>query len=581
MDAITAGLRRDHPDFYPPNGGLTFSIVPLQEQVVGDVRRSLMVLVGAVAFVLLIACANVANLLLSRALARQKEIAVRVALGASGARIVRQLLTESVLLALAGGALGLVLSVWSVKWIHALGVKSVPRLHEVTVNGEVLLFTLTVCLVSGILFGMAPALRLRDVDVHGHLKDAGRGSSGTSALWGRGQNMRRVLVIAELALSVMLLIGAGLLIRSFGRLQHVPPGFNASNTLTLELTMSGRKYNDVQAVLETYRQLWARLERLPGAEAVGGVSALPLSQMMAWGPIVVEGRTPPPGEKFINADQRIVGGDYFRAMQIPLRSGRLFTEQDTRTSPRVVIIDEHMAQQLWPGVDPVGKRIRTGGIDAAANPNWMTVVGVVGRVKQDALDADSRIALYMAHAQSPSRAMNVVLRSAADPTGSIAAARKEIRELDPDLPVYNVRTMTQRVDESLARRRFSMSLLTLFAVLALGLAAIGIYGVIAYLVSQGTRELGIRMALGATPRGILLLIVRHGLVVALFGVSIGLAGAFALSRFMQSLLFEVGPADPITFASIAALLSLVALAASYVPARRAARIDPMTSLRSE
>jgi predicted permease len=302
---------------------------------------------------------------------------------------------------------------------------------------------------------------------------------------------------------------------------------------------------------------------------------------MAWGPITVEGRTPPAGEQFINADQRTVAGDYFRVMEIPLRRGRLFNEQDTSTNPRVVVVDEHMAEQLWPNEDPIGKRIRTGGIDASDSAPWLTVVGVVGRIKQDTLDSDSRMAFYRAHTQSPGRAMNVVLRSRVDPVGLAAAVRKEIRDVDPDLPIYNVRTMTWRVDESLARRRFSMLLLTIFATLASGLAAIGIYGVVAYFVNQGTRELGIRMALGATPRGIRVLVVRHGVVIALAGVTLGLAGALVVGRFMQSLLFGIKPTDPLTFSSIAVLLGLVALVASYVPARRAARIDPMLALRRE
>jgi putative ABC transport system permease protein len=393
--------------------------------------------------------------------------------------------------------------------------------------------------------------------------------------------MRQMLVIAELALSVMLLIGAGLLIRSFARLLQVPAGFNAANILTLELTMNGPKYNEPQAVLETYRQLWERLERLPGATAAGGVSALPLSQMFAWGPITIEGRPLQPGEAFINVDQRVVAGSYFRAMEIPLLKGRLFTGQDTRTHPRVVIIDEFMAQQLWPNEDPLGKRIRSGGIDANTTAPWLTIVGIVGRVKQYTLDSDSRIAMYLPHTQVTGRAMNVVLRSSGDPAANVSAVRREVRSLDPDLPMYNVRTMTQRVDESLARRRFSMLLLTLFAGLALGLATIGIYGVIAYLVTQGTRELGIRMALGATPRAILLLILRHGLSVALLGVGAGVAGALALTRFMRNLLFGIDAADPATFVTVSLLLTAVALAASYLPARRAARIDPVVSLRSE
>ena len=581
MDAITARLRSEHPDFYPPNGGLTFSVVPLQDYVVGGVRPALFVLIGAVAFVLLIACANVANLLLSRGLARKREIAVRAAIGASGGRIVRQLLTESVLLAVMGGAVGLLFSYWTLEGIRVLGSKSVPRLHEIAIDEGVLLFTLAVSVLAGATFGLAPAVRLSRVDLQENLKESSRGASAGSAVWGRGQNVRRLLVISELALSVMLLIGAGLLIRSFAHVQQVPPGFNSSNVLTLELTMSGRKYAEASTVLETYKLLWEKLKTLPGVTAAGGVSALPLSQMMAWGPITVEGRVPAAGEKFINVDIRTVGGDYFAAMEIPLKSGRLFNEHDTRETYRAVIVDEHMAAQLWPGADPVGKRIRTGGFDVTANTPWMTVVGVVGRVKQDALDADSRMAIYRAHTQAPGRAMTVVLRSGSDPAALTSAVTRQIRDIDKDLPLYNVRTMDQRVDESLARRRFSMLLLTLFACLALGLAAIGIYGVIAFLVSQSTREVGIRMALGATPREILMLIVRQGLAVTVIGVVAGLAGAFMLTRFMKTLLFGVHATDPLTFVAIAATLGLVALLASYVPARRAARVDPMVSLRSE
>jgi predicted permease len=377
-----------------------------------------------------------------------------------------------------------------------------------------------------------------------------------------------------------LLIGAGLLIRSFARVRDVPPGFNPRNVLTLELTMSGPKYKDSQVVVRTYRQLWDRLEQLPGATAAGAVSALPLSQMFAWGPITVEGRVPPAGEKFINADERIVSGHYFQAMQIPLRAGRFFNDQDTATSPKALLVDEYMAQQLWPGQDAVGKRIHFGGIDASTAP-WVTVVGVVGRVKQYTLDSESRIAFYLPQAQYAMRAMNVVLRAGADPEALTAAVRREIHQLDEDLPLYNVQTMDRRVDESLARRRFSTLLLTLFACFALALASIGIYGVMAYLVSQGTREIGIRMALGATPAGILSLIVRKGMALAMSGMAVGLIAAFALSRLMRSLLFGVEATDPATFVAISVLLTLIALLASYIPAQRAARVDPVVSLRYE
>ena len=578
MDALTARLREQHPDVYPPNGGLTFGVVPLKDQVVGDVRASVIVLVGAVSFVLLIACANVASLLLSRALDRQKEVAVRAALGASRARILTQLLTESVLLAVAGGALGLLFAYVSLEGIRVLGPASVPRLHEISIDSGVLLFALFISIASGILFGLAPALRLGALNLTDALKDAARGS-GTGAVWGRGQNLRRLLVVAELALSVTVLVGAGLLIRSFVALQKVPTGFSPSGVLTMEITLTPPRHADGNAVMESYRQLWPRLAQIPGVTAAGGVSALPLSGMMAWGPITVEGRIPPPGEKFINADQRFVGGDYFRAMEIPLIAGRQFTDHDIRTADRVVIVDEFMAKQFWPGADAVGKRIRLGGSDSTSP--WMTVVGVVGRIKQDALDSDSRIAVYFPHLQFPTRSMNVILKTSADPISLASAATAEIRTMDPDLPVYNVQTMSERVGVSLARRRFAMLLLTLFAALALGLAAIGVYGVIAYLVTHGTRELGIRIALGATPQGILALVVRHGMTLAALGIAAGIAAALALARFMRGLLFEIHAFDAATFVGVVLVLTAVALAATIVPALRASRIDPIRSLRSE
>jgi predicted permease len=579
METITARLRRDFPESYPPNGGLTFSIVPLLEQVVGNVRRTLLVLLVSVGFVLLIACANVANLLLSRAVGRQQEMAVRTALGASRWHILRQLLTESVLLSLCGGALGVFICFFSVKVIHFWGTKSIPRLEDVGIDGRVLLFTLLLSAFSGILFGLAPALRVSRLDLNSILKDASRGSAGTGAVWGRGNNIRRLLVISELALSVVLLIGAGLLIRSFARLQNVSPGFNPRGVLTFDLTMTGRKYGDKQSILNTYHQLWERLERLPGAQAAGGITSLPLSQAFAWTPITVEGRTPLPGEKFLNADERLVSGRYFDAMGIPLRRGRFFNEQDDATKPIVVIVDEYMAEQLWPGQDPIGKRIHI--VEFASKDPWQTVVGVVERVKQDSLDSDPRIAFYLAHTQFPTRAMTVAFRGGTDPAAMVSAVRNALRNLDPDLPMYYVRTMEQRVDESLARRRFSMLLLGVFASVALALATIGIYGVMAYLVNQGIREIGIRMALGATQRNILSLVVWQGMALALSGVTLGLVAAFLLTRLIRSLLFGVQATDPFTFAGIALLLVMIALFASYIPAQRAARIDPLMSLRCD
>lgn len=578
MDTITGRLRQEHPEVYPANGHLTFIVLPLLEQVVGNVRHTLWLLLAAVSCVLLIACVNVANLLLARAVGRQREIAVRVALGASRQRIVFQLLTESVFLAVCGGVLGIILAFISIYWTRVLGPQSVPRINEIGIRGDALLFTLLISIVSGILFGLAPAFRATKLNLLTVLKDAGRGSAGASAMWGRGNNLRRLLVIAELAISVVVLIAAGLLLRSLVRLQHVAPGFNSANVLTLELSLSS-KYYDPKIARPIYQQLWPRLERLPGVVSAGGISALPMSGMDSWGPITVEGMVLPPGEKFINVDERITSGDYFQTLQIPLIKGRLFNDQDNADSPKAAVIDEYMAQQLWPHEDPLGKRVSLGELSTA--PQWVTVIGVVGRMKQDALDSDSRMALYMTENQFIGRVMNVVVRTQSDPAALTSAVTHEMHELDPELPAYNVRTMDQRIAGSLARRQFSTTLLGAFAGLALILAAVGIYGVMAYLVNQGTREIGIRMALGATQRTILRLIVSQGLKLAISGVLIGVVASFVLGRLVSGMLFGVTTTDPVTFGAIAGLLILIALVASFIPALRAARIDPMVSLRSE
>ncbi|HKE23595.1 MAG TPA: ABC transporter permease [Bryobacteraceae bacterium] len=577
MDTLTARLRRDYPEIYPPNGGLTFDIVPLLDQVVGDTRRPLAVLLAAVGFVLLIACANVTNLLLTRAVARRKEIAVRAALGAGRCRILRQLLTESLALAAGGGALGVLFAWWGVHWIQTLGARTVPRLHEISIDPRVLLFTLAVSLGSGVLMGLAPALRSSRLALSGTLGDASRGLSG-GTLWGRGNHMRRLLVVAELALSVVLLIGAALLIRSFARLNHVPPGFNPSGVLTFDLAMAGRKYNSSSAVLIAYNLLWERLEGLPGVTAAGGITSLPFTDQFAWTPITIEGRMSPPGEKFLNADSRIAGGQYFEAMQIPLIAGRFFNQDDTADKPRVTIIDERMAHEFFPGQSAIGKRIRV--VQLRGDP-WLTIVGVVGRVKQDSLDADPRIAFYRPQTQAPSRAMTVALRTDADPLALAGAVKREIQQLDSELPLYSVRSMGQLVTQSLAPRRFLESLLTLFAALALLLAALGIYSVMACQVSQGTRELGIRIALGATRRTIVRMVLGRAMTLAACGVAIGMTAALAMTRLIRGLLFGVEALDAVSFIMTALLLTLVAGLASYVPARRASRTHLLTSLRSD
>ena len=425
-----------------------------------------------------------------------------------------------------------------------------------------------------------PAWRVARLDLMPHLKDARRGASGTGSLWRRGQGMRRLLVVAEIALAVVLLVGAALVVRSVARLAAVPPGFDPSGTLTFELTMQGQRYAKASDGHLAYRELWRRLDALPGVEAAGAISALPLSQMFAWGPITVEGRTRAPGEAFLNADMRFVDGHYFEAMRIPLVEGRRFADADRRPGPLVTLVDTHMAAQLWPGQSAIGRRVQMGFGDDPDAP-WITVVGVVGRVKQYTLDGDSRIAMYFPHAQFPARAMNVVVRTSGDPEALTASVRQALRAVDPDLPMFRVRSMDARVAESLARKRFLMVLLALFAGVALGLATIGTYGVLAYLVSQGTRELAIRMALGATVGGVLRLVVGHALAIAGAGIACGLVAAWLAAGLLEALLFEVRATDPATFAAVALGLGVVALGAAITPAVRAARIDPARTLSAE
>ena len=579
LDALTARLRRDHPEIYPPNGGLTFGAVPLQEQVVGTVRRPLLVLSGAVLFVLLIACANVANLQLSRAVARQREVAVRIALGAGRGRLVRETIAESVLLACTGGLIGVGLAHGGVAWLRVLRPDHLPRIDAIAVDSRVLLFTLVVSVAAGLLFGLAPILGAHGTDPVEALKAGGRSASGSGSLWSRGHRLRRGLVIAEVALAVVLVTSAGLLVRSVAGLREVDPGFRATGVLTFEVAMTGRRYPDGDTVARTYRELWPRLEVLPGVTAAGGVTALPLSDFAAWGPITIEGRAPPPGERFVNADQRTVAGHYFAALGIPLRRGRLFTEHDTLDSERVVIVDEKLAQLYWPGEDAVGKRLKFG--DLAEDTPWERIVGVVGRVQQYGLDTDDRIAIYRPHAQRPGRVLYVAVHTAADPALLGAAAGEAVHALDPDLPVHRVTPMPVRVERALATRRFAMTALVLFAAVALTLAAVGTYGVLAYLVRQGARDLGVRLALGATPGAVLRLVISQGLALAGAGIAVGIVGALALGRALEGLLYGVAPDDLLTLSATSAALLGVAALACWLPARRAAAIDPVHSLRAE
>ena len=571
LDAAARTLEEQYPNQYPPSRRFSFSVRPLLEQVVGDVRLALLVLLGAVGCVLLIACANVANLLLARAAEREKEMAIRTALGAGRWRLVRQLLTESLLLAGAGGGLGLTIAVWGLSALRWLNPGNIPRIQDIGVDGRVLAFTSAVVVLTGILFALAPALRSSQVSFNETLKEGGRSLVGSG-----NHRLRNLLVIAEMALSLILLVGAGLLIRSFIRVQQVEPGFSAHNVLSMRMSLAGPAYSDEAPRLVFYQHLWERIGRLPGVESVGGASILPLSGSISWGGITIEGYDPTSGQSAIQADQRVVSVGYFETMKAPLLSGRFFSEQDTKDSLKVAIVDQNMAGTYWPGADPIGKRLKLGRSDDLP---WLTVVGVVANVKQYALDSDSRVALYAPHQQQAEGTLFVTVRTTTNPLSLAAAVTQAARALDPNVPVYDVKTMDQRVSESLARRRFAMIALGLFAAVAMILAAVGIYGVMSYAVTQRTREIGIRVALGAPTGDVLRLVIGQGMLMAGIGIGIGLAGAFATTRVMSSLLFGVGATDIATFALVSVAIAGVALAACFVPARRAAKVDPMVALR--
>jgi len=552
-------------------------VVSLQEQVVGDVRRALFVLLGSVGLVLLIACANVANLLLTRAAGREKEVAIRTALGAGWQQIARQLLTESVLLGLLGGAAGLLVAQLSIYLVRAMNPGNIPRLEDIAINSAVLLFTFGVSLATGILFGIAPVWRAIKVDLNVSLKAGGRSGQSDGGLHVRRHSLRGLLVVSELTLSLMLLIGAGLLIRSLVRLQSVPPGFTTDHVLTMEVAAAGKKYQDDKdhkPIINFYKEVESRVAHLPGVVAEGLVSALPLTGEAGWGGINVEGYTPPPGQE-LQADQRIASSDYFRTMQIPLRKGRFFTEDDTEDKPQVVIIDEKFAQRFWPDSDPIGKHLWF-------NPKKpITIVGVVGLVKQYGLETDGKIATYFPQQQQPDQRMFLAVRTSSESAGLSSAVVSQIHAVDPDVVVYGIRAMQDRLYDSLARQRFSSTMLAAFASFAMLLAAVGLYGVMSYLVTQSTRDIGVLMALGARSGDVIKLVLRQGMELAAIGIVAGLAGAALLTRVMASLLFGVSTTDAATFSAVAALLAAVAFAATIIPAWRTTRVDPVVALREE
>jgi len=578
MNVLASRMKRDYPQNYPPNGGLTISVVPLINQVVGDVRLALYVLLGAVGLVLLIACGNVANLLLSRAAVRQKEMAIRAAVGASRERIIRQLLTEAVLLAALGGIIGLLLALGAVKILGWFGPANIPRLGEIGVDGRVLAFTFVISLVTGVVFGLMPAIRASRLDLNDVLREGGRSGVGTSAFGLGHQQLRKLLISAEIALSLVLLIGAGLLVRSYERITSANPGFDAHNVLSFRVTLPGFKYKTPEAVSLFYRQLEDRIRALPGVQQVGANYLLPLSSVaLGWEPISIEGYVPKgDGENLIIASSGYVSPGYFRAMGIPLLKGRLFDERDVRGAPDVTVVDDKLAARFWPNEDPIGKRMRRGD----SGP-WRTVIGVVADTKQYEVDGEPPITAFYPVEQLGVPSRFLVVKSTSDAAGLAMAVNREVRALDADLPVYDVSTMEQRLSDSFARRRFSMLMLGVFAACATLIAAIGIYGVVSFWVSQRTRELGIRAALGARQTDILQLVIRQAVVLVVAGIAAGLVVAFGLTRAMAKLLFGVSATDAVTYALLAVVLGVVALVASYVPARRAAGVPPIVALRQE
>jgi putative ABC transport system permease protein len=571
METVAARLEQQHAE---KNAGRGVNLVPLHEDIVGDVRPALLMLLGAVGFVLLIACANVANLTLARAASRSREIAVRSALGASRWRVARQLLTESLLLSLAGGLAGLLLAVWGVEALAAAVPADIPRAAEIGIDPAVLLFTLGVAVLSGVVFGLAPALRASKSDFNEALREGSRGSIEGF----RGNRLRGLLVVSEVALSLVLLVGAGLMIRSFYELRAVRPGFDPQNLLTAGIGLPPNKYPDEASQAAFFKQVLERVAALPGVKSVGGVEPLPMSGNNWSTTVTVDGvPAPPPGQRQ-RTQTRVVSPGYHRAMGIPLLRGRFLTEQDTAQSPKAVVVSESFARQVFPGESAVGRRITP-----TLAPNFTAeIVGVVGDVKHRALDETPAPELYASYQQAPQPFLALVVRAEPAVTAGLTnSVREAVLQIDPNQPLYNVKTMEELLSDSVARRRFNMTLLGVFAAIALALAAVGVFGVMSYSVTRRTHEIGIRVALGAQRRDVLRLVVGQGMALVGAGVALGLACALALSRLIAGLLYGVSASDPVIYAGVALLLSAVALLACYLPARRATKVDPMVALRYE
>lgn len=577
MRTINGGIKQRFPEYFKGAEEAGVNLIPLREQIVGNFRRALLVLFGAVSFILLIACANIANLLLARAGSRQQEIAIRAALGASRARIVRQLLTESVILSLLGGGMGFLLALWALQLVVKHSPQEIiPRLHEVNIDSAVFGFMLLVSTLAGCVFGLAPALRSSNPNLSETLKEGGRGGMGSL----RHNYTRSLLVVSEVALSLMLMIGAGMMVRSFLYLMDVKLGYDTQQALTMRLSLSSTKYPERQNVVAFYDRLLQRIAELPGVQTTAVVNQLPLDGTRANVSFEIEGRELQPGTAI--ADDQMISPDYFRTLNIPLVRGRFFTNLDGKQEPLVVIINQTLAEKFWPGEDAIGKQMRI-----RRDAPSVEIVGVVADVKNRKVNDETKPELYFPLAESSFSivptpiSMALIVRSAVEPLRLTNTIRSAVRDIDAETPVANIQTIQHIVSSSISEPQFIMELMVIFAGLALVLMAIGVYGVISNSVTQRTREIGIRKALGATSRGILMLVIRQGLLLALCGIAIGLIGAFALTRVITSLLYKVSATDPVIFIGLSLLLIMVALLACYIPARRAIKVDPTITLRYE
>ena len=573
VTAFADGLKRDFPDSYARQW--TIAATSMNEMATRRIRTALLTLVGAVGFVLLIACANIANLLLARAASRTREVAVRAAVGATRTDLIRQLLAESLVLSVVGAVVGLGIAYGAVGALVATVPVDLLRVEAIQIDGTVLVFTLAVALVTGLLFGIAPAIHASRADLHDALKDGAR-TVGES----RGHWLRRSLVVAEVALALTLLVGAGLLIRSFAMLQGVDPGFDPRNLVTVNLSLPQAKYTTPESRAAFFETLRLRLVGLPGVESVGGTSNVPFGGNWSTGSFSVEGYQSPEGQPGPWGDQRLVTPGFHETLKITLLKGRLIAPTDREGAQKVVVVDDEMVRRYWPNTDPIGKRI-TFDDTTAPDVEWITVIGVVEHTAHEGLDAERRVQLYRPVQQRPISQMTFALRSQGDPTQLVASVRQAVLAIDPDQPIAQVRTMDAMMDEALGQRKLSMYLLGSFAGLALLLSAIGIYGVMSFDVTRRSQEIGVRMALGAARRSVLSLVMKQGMGLALVGVAIGLAGAFALTRVLEAQLFGITRTDPATFAFVAVILMLVATMATLIPALRAIRLDPVRALRCE